>query len=219
VFRTYATYDLPFGTRRQFKTRSSIVNHVIGDWTVGTVVTAQSGRNFKLLGGFNSFNYFNNPLNAPDESDSGVILNGITKSQLQSNVGVFNGPNGSEPVVFLNPKLFANGAQPILPVTTPGQLGSFIFLTGPMFVNTDISIIKSIPIWERVRLNIFTEMINAFNHPNWAVTDNFSTSTNNPAQYVNIQSTTSFGASIANPNNPMASHGARSIQFRLQLTF
>jgi hypothetical protein len=219
VFRTYATYDLPFGTRRPFKTRSSIVNHVIGDWTVGTVVTAQSGRNFKLLGGFNSFNYFNNPLNAPDESDSGVILNGITKSQLQSNVGVFNGPNGSEPVVFLNPKLFANGAQPILPVSTPGQLGSFIFLTGPMFVNTDISIIKSIPIWERVRLNIFTEMINAFNHPNWAVTDNFSTSTNNPAQYVNIQSTTSFGASIANPNNANGVHGARSIQFRLQLTF
>ena len=46
-----------------------------------------------------------------------------------------------------------------------------------------------------------------------------TTSTNNPAQYVNIQSTTSFGASIANPNNANGVHGARSIQFRLQLTF
>jgi hypothetical protein len=217
VFRTYATYDLPFGTGRQFKTGNSFVNRVIGDWTIGTIVTAQSGRNFKLLGGFNTFNYYANPLNAPDESDSGVVLNGITQSQLQSNVGVFSGPNSSEPVVFLNPTLFANGAQPITPVTTPGQLGSFIFLRGPMFVNTDISIIKSIPIWERVRLNIYAEMINAFNHPNWTVTDNFSANSNNPAQFVNIQSTTFAGASIANPNNGAA--GARSIQFRIQLAF
>ena len=219
VFRTYATYDLPFGRGRQFKSSNSFVNRVIGDWTVGTIVTAQSGRNFKLLGGFNSFNYFNNPLNAPDQSDSGVVLNGVTKSQLQSNVGAFDGPNSSEPVVFLNPKLFANGNQPILPVTTPGQLGSFIFLTGPMFVNTDISIIKSIPIYERVRLNIYAEFVNAFNHPNWTVTDNFSGATNNPAQYVNIQNATSFGASIANPNNASGTNGARSIQFRLQLAF
>ncbi len=148
-----------------------------------------------------------------------MVLNGVTKSQLQSNVGVFDGPNTSEPVVFLNPKLFANGNQPILPVTTPGQLGSFIFLTGPMFVNTDISIIKSIPILERVRLNIYAEFVNAFNHPNWTVTDNFSGATNNPAQYVNIQNATSFGASIANPNNASGTNGARSIQFRLQLAF
>ena len=122
VFRVYGTYDLPFGTGRQFKTGSSIVNRIAGGWTVGTIVTAQSGRNFKLLGGFNSYNFFNNSLGAPDIADSGVLLNGITQSQLQSNVGVFPGPNSGEPIVFLNPKLFANNAQPILPVTTPGLL-------------------------------------------------------------------------------------------------
>jgi Carboxypeptidase regulatory-like domain len=217
TFRTYATYDLPFGTNRQFKTRSSIVNRIVGGWTMGTILTAQSGRNFKLQGGFNSYNFYNNPLNIPDASDSGVVLNGITQSQLQSNVGVFNGPTPGEPVVFLNPKLFLNGNQPILPVTTPGQLGRFIFLTGPMFVNTDISILKSIPIFEKLRLNIYAEMINAFNHPNWNITDNFSGSTNNPAQYVNVQSSTYSAASIANPNN--GAGGARSIQFRVQLAF
>jgi hypothetical protein len=217
TFRTYATYDLPFGTGRAFRTRSSIVNQIIGGWTAGTIVTAQSGRNFKLVGGFNSYNFYSGFLNAPDLSDSGVVLNGITQSQLQSNVGVFNGPTPGEPVVFLNPKLFRNGNQPILPVTTPGQLGRFIFLTGPMFVNTDISILKSIPIFEKVRLNIYAEMINAFNHPNWNITDNFSGSTNNPAQFVNVQSTTYSAASIANPTN--GAGGARSIQFRVQLAF
>jgi hypothetical protein len=86
-----------------------------------------------------------------------------------------------------------------------------------MFVNTDISILKSIPIFEKLRLNIYAEMINAFNHPNWNITDNFSGSTNNPAQYVNVQSSTFSAASIANPNN--GAGGARSIQFRVQLAF
>ena len=217
TFRVYATYDLPFGTGKQFKTSNSFVNKIIGGWTTGTILTAQSGRNFKLQGGFNTFNYYSTYFGAPDASDSGVVLNGVTKAQLQSSVGVFPGPTPGEPVVFLNPKLFANGAQPILPETTPGQLGQFIYLTGPMFVNTDISIIKSFPIFERLRLNFYAEMINAFNHPNWNITDNFSGSTNNPAQYVNIQSTTYSAASIANPNN--GADGARSIQFRLQLQF
>jgi hypothetical protein len=178
---------------------------------VGTIVTAQSGRNFKLLGGFNSYNFFNNSLGAPDIADSGVLLNSITQSQLQSNVGVFPGPNSGEPVVFLNPKLFANNAQPILPVTTPGQLGQFIFLRGPRLFNTDISLLKSIPIYERLRLNIYAEFLNAFNHANWNITDGFSFGTNNPAQYANLQDP-AFGA--ASPAN-----GPRSIQFRLQLAF
>jgi hypothetical protein len=92
-----------------------------------------------------------------------------------------------------------------------------MFLTGPMFVNTDISIIKAIPIHEQIRFNIYAEMINAFNHTNWNVTDNFSGSTNNPAQYVNVTSSTYTAASIANPGN--GAGGARSIQFRLQLMF
>jgi hypothetical protein len=211
VFRAYATYDLPFGTGHQFSSGNSLLNRVIGGWTVGTIVTAQSGRNFKFLGGFNAFNYYNDPFGAPDMSDSGVVLNGITRSQLQSNVGVFPGPSPNEPIVFLKPQLFANGAQPVLGETTPGQLGSFMFLRGPSFVNTDISIIKAIPIKDRLTFNIYAEFLNAFNHPNWNVTDGSSFSTNNPAQYVNVQSSTYTAASLAN--------GARSIQFRLQLAF
>ena len=211
IFRIYGTYDLPFGTSRQFKTHSSILNQIIDNWTAGTIITAQSGRNFKLQGGFNTFNYYNNFFNIPVASDSGVVLNGVTRSQLQNNVGVFPGPTQGEPVVFLNPQLFANGAQPILPETTPGQLGQFIYLTGPMFMNTDISLLKVIPIRERLRFNIYAEFLNAFNHANWNITDNFSGGTNNPAQYVNIQNSTFTAASPAN--------GPRSIQFRLQLAF
>jgi hypothetical protein len=78
-------------------------------------------------------------------------------------------------------------------------------------MNTDISLLKVIPIRERLRFNIYAEFLNAFNHPNWNITDNFSGGTNNPAQYVNIQNSTFTAASPAN--------GPRSIQFRLQLAF
>ena len=60
-----------------------------------------------------------------------------------------------------------HGAQPILPVTTPSQMGQFIFLAGPMYANADISLLKSIPIYEKVRFTIYVEFLNAFNHPNW----------------------------------------------------
>lgn len=214
VFRTFFTYELPFGKGHYWNTSSSALNRVIGGWTVGSIVTAQSGRNFKLQSGYNTFNYSN--ATWPDASDSGVVLNGITRSQLQSKIGVYPGPNPSEPTVFFPSSLLTpNGnANPSLlaPPTTPGQLGQFITLTGPLLFNTDISIVKSIPITERIKFNIWAEFLNAFNHTDWNVLDNFSyKSVNNPADYANITSST-FPA-LTEANTP------RNIEFRLQLAF
>ena len=92
-----------------------------------------------------------------------------------------------------------------------GQLGQLVYLVGPKFVNTDISLVKSIPIKEQIRFNIYAEFLNAFNHTNWNVIDGFAGGTNNPAEYANISSST-FPA-LSAPYSP------RNIQFRLQLTF
>jgi hypothetical protein len=71
--------------------------------------------------------------------------------------------------------------------------------------------VKSIPITERVKFNIFAEFLNAFNHQNWTVIDSFSGGVNNPGQYANISTTTFPALSPAN--------GPRDIEFRMQLTF
>jgi len=189
------------------------MDRVIGGWTVGSIITVQSGRNFKLQGGYNTFNYSN--AYWPNASDSGVVLNGMGVSQLQSKVGLYPGPTPAEPKVFLPPSLLnpdgtANNAF-LGPETTPGQLGQFVYLVGPKFVNTDISLVKSIPIKERVRFNIYAEFLNAFNHANWTVIDSFSGGTNNPAEYANVSSSTFPRLSLAN--------GPRNIQFRLQVEF
>jgi len=213
TFRTYLTYNLPFGTGRSFKTGNSVINRVIGGWTVGNIISVQSGRIFKLQGGYNSYNYSN--AYWPDASDSGVVLTGITPSQLQSHVGLNPGPDPSEPKVFLPPSLLSSSgtANPsiISPEQTPGQLGQFVYLRGPMFFDADFSIVKSIPITERVKFNIFAEFLNAFNHQNWTVIDSFSGGVNNPGQYANISGTTFSALSPAN--------GPRDIEFRMQLTF
>lgn len=214
VFRTFLTYELPFGSGHSWRTTSPALNRVIGGWTAGGIVTAQSGRNFKLQSGYDTYNYSN--AYWPDASDSGVVLNGITQSQLQSKVGKYTGPNPSEPLVFLPPSLLttSGSANPsfISPPSTPGQLGQFIYLTGPMLFNTDLSIIKSIPITERVKFNIYAEFLNAFNHADWYVLDSYSfKAVNSPANYANITSPT-FPA-LTEANNP------RNIQFRLQVAF
>jgi hypothetical protein len=217
TFRTYLTYNLPFGTGQAFKTGNSVVDRVIGNWTLGNIISVQDGRIFKLQGGYNSFNYSN--AYWPDASDSGVVLSGITPQQLQSKVGLYPGPTPAEPKVFLPPSLLtSNGsANPtnISPEQTPGALGQFIYLRGPMLFDTDFSVAKAIPITERVKFNIFAEFYNLFNHPNWTVIDNFSAGTNNPGQYANITSST-FPALSLNTVNGIS---ARDIEFRLQLSF
>ncbi len=221
TFNAYLTYDLPFGPGKAFKTGNSLVNKVIGGWTVGSIFTWQIGRNFKLAGGQDTYNWYDtyNVNNAfgypPDPNDSGVVLNGITVSQLQSQVGLHLAPANSfdpfVPVVMFPSSDFGPGG-PVQPEETPGVIAPPIFLHGPMFVNTDLSITRHIAIWERLGLDIHAEFINVFNHPSFNYTDGYSYSTNNPAQYLFVNSA---------PYSPLTvgQGGNRVIQFRVQLVF
>ncbi len=217
VFRTYVTCDLPFGPGRAIRTSNGFLNRAIGGWTLGSIVSIQSGRPFKLLGGYNTFNYSN--AYWPDASDSGVVLNGVTRGQLQNMVGVYNGPNASQPVnIFPQSLLSASGgANPsiLAPETVPGQLGDMIYLYGPAFWNVDMSVRKAIPITEHISLNIWAEFLNAFNHANWTMLDNYSfKSVNNPADYTVVTSNSFAAASLAN-----SSPFGRQIEFRAQIQF
>jgi hypothetical protein len=226
TFNALLTYNLPFGAGAAFDAHNWLINRVIGGWAVGTIFTWQIGRNFKLAGGQDTYNWFDSFQSAtfaspPDPTDSGVVLNGVTRSQLQSQVGVHpsptvtdngvNIPNPSIQALGLPTSLFGPGGA-IQPETTPGVIAPPIFLHGPMFINTNLSLTKHIPIWERVGLDIHAEFINAFNHPNFNYTDSYSFGTNNPAQYLFVN---------AAPYSPLTVNqgGNRQIQFRLQLVF
>ncbi len=171
VIHANATVDLPFGKGRQWLNRGGILNAVLGGWTLGDIFTFQTGAPFALNGGNYTFN---------DYGDGGVVLNGITASQLQSSVGVYRIPavngQGATYVDLINPKYLVSpaggGANPtyIAPNTTPGTFGSIIYLHGPHQTFDDVSVSKRFPITERIRFVFQAEFLNIFNHPVFANT-------------------------------------------------
>lgn len=208
TFRAFAVYNLPF--HAQGYAFSELAN----GWTISPIFQWQTGRNFKLLGGTNTYNDYDSSY--PDASDSGVVLNGITTKQLQKNVGYYAGPTPSIPRLLMNPSVFTSGQ--VTPETTPGQLGQFIFLHGPQIIDTDLAVTKLFTIYHEMKLTLQAEMLNLFNHPQWAVVDGFSGGSNNPAQYVNVQNNPAVPATQTNPQG-LGSGGSRDIQFRAQIQF
>ena len=104
-FHVNGTYDLPFGSGQHFLNQTGWVDRLVGGWSVGTIVTLQSGEPFQLLG-IQSINT-NVSSTYNDFGDSGLVLNGVTQSQLQSSVGVYHVP-GQTTVDLINPKYLAS---------------------------------------------------------------------------------------------------------------
>jgi hypothetical protein len=201
VLQAFGTYELPVGQGRRFAVDNPILNGVIGGWTVGAIVRMQSGLPFKLSSGRLTFN----------QLDAGVILNGVTASDLQKLVGVFksSGPD----VFFLDPKLVGSDGRAsssfLSPPTTPGQFGAFVYLHGPKFVTADLSLAKAMPlIKERLRMELRAEMVNAFNHPIFEV----PTGGTFGVTPVSITAT-NFGRTTTATTVP------RQVQFRIRFTF
>lgn len=202
VFQAFGTYELPFGPGRRFASTSSVANKVISNWVVGWIIRWQTGLPFKLSSGRNTVN----------QEDAGVVLNGVTSSDLQKMVGVFK-PSGRPDVFFLDPKVVGSDgrANPafLLPPTTPGQFGSFVYLHGPNVVTADLSVAKALPlVGEKLRMEFRTEFVNAFNHPI------FEVPTGGTFNVVPISITsTAFGRTTTTMTLP------RQVQFRIRLVF
>lgn len=196
VFHGYGTYELPFGKGKTFLSNSTLANEIVGGFSLGTIITFQTGSPFRLTGGYNTYN----------QNDGGVTLNGITASQLQSKIGTHYVGGGQKTELAFDPSLFQNGAKGgpsnlsvLAPNTTPGTIGSVVWLHGPHRFTNDMALTKLIPIKEGTALTLQSEFINVWNHPTWGTPNG------------TIQSG-SFGTSgIAT--------GARQIELRANITF
>ena len=203
------TYDLPFGVGKQFLNQSGLLDQVVGGWSIGTVVTLQTGEPFELLGSpyLNSVGSNLSTLN--DFADSGVTLNGVTVSQLQSSVSVYH-VAGQPFVDLINPKYIGSaGANPtyITSNTVPGTIGAIPYIHGPRYFNQDIAITKAIPITERLRFTFQGEFLNAFNHPNFGLTAGANVTSNN------------FGTAGPVFVSGSPTDGARAIELRANFEF
>ncbi len=202
VLHVSGTYDLPFGHGERFlNSNNPVVNRIVGGWTLGTIISYQTGAPFALNGGYNTFT---------SGSDGGVLYHGITNGQLQGAAGLYPVVLGSGKIApykyGINPQYLQRGSanpQYVSPNNVPGTFGYHSWLYGPHFSNTDIAVTKSTPIRENLRFVFQAEFLNAFNHPNCLVTNG------------SIQSTAFAQANVINTS----SIGARQIQLRASIDF
>jgi hypothetical protein len=174
-------WDIP-----KWKSAVAPVRAVVNDWHVFGVATFSSGAPMEV--GF-----------------SQTTSTNITGSpSVSARIDVIGNPNqfsGYGPLQAFNPTVFS------LPAV--GTLGnpSRNLIRGPGLNDWDISLVKAIPIWERVHLQFRVEMYNAFNH----------------TQFSAINTTALFNAAGAQTNAQFGQYTAaqnpRVLQWALRLEF
>ncbi len=139
-------YELPFRSTNGF------VNRLIGNWTLSGIYQAQTGYPFSVF------------MNGVDRQGTGLSSratfangsNAFTSNQTNANSRVYTGPDRS---------LFAS----TVPLDgNQGNVGRSIF-RGPKFTTMDFSVIKRIPITERMRFTLRADFFNMFNKVNLGI--------------------------------------------------
>jgi hypothetical protein len=174
-FVANAVYDLPFGSGRRFFNNSwAPVRKAIEGWTLGAIVSIQSGSPFYITSNRATFNNFNAGSNSAD-------LVGMSFEEFRKNLGVYKTPAG---VFFINPSLLNLDISPttgqlntsrikdgIFAAPAPGTFGNFPMnsLYGPGFTQTDLSLVKRTYFSERGNVEFRATAYNAFNQTNFTI--------------------------------------------------
>jgi hypothetical protein len=187
-------YDLPFGRGKAFARNSSRwLDEIIGGWQVSGIYTWRTGFAFPVLSNASTVTFGNTAYPIFNGNTSALQVDPHTDSTLPGN-----------PI-----ELFKNTQAALAAFSAPTglQTGSRDELRGPHFVNVDLALAKSFPIWgEKYRLQFRAEAYNAFNHPNFALPSS-----------ININGT-NFGQ-ITSTSSTSGDQAARVLQFALRFDF
>jgi hypothetical protein len=209
-FTASMTYDLPFGKGKHFGSAwNGATNAVLGNWEIDVIQRVTSGFPLFVVDSANNsgvaFSWNGNNLNRPDQiSDpmkAGIVpANPDPSCQILHSAGGRAADKTRTLESWFNPCAFTPAAA--------GELGDSkrAPISGPNFVNTDLSFIKHFPLTESMRLDFRAEFFNAWNHPQFYLGGGASA-------MQDIEAPTSFGVVNGTVNNP------RVIQFALKLNF
>jgi hypothetical protein len=196
VLNAYWTYDLPIGKDKLVNIRNGILNRVAGGWTLGGIESIASGAPTILNSNRNTVNQL---------AQSGVVLgSGLTFQQLRndlasipdmhrvvagnliSNVAGITQSNGAP-----NPAYYG-------PASTPGAFADLLYIYQRTSFNLDMSLFKSIPITERLRMSFELDALNFLNHPFFQLGNTSPTATNfgQVSATMNGNAGTNFGRAV-----------------------
>jgi Carboxypeptidase regulatory-like domain len=192
-FTASVTYNLPFGKGKAFGSNwNGALNTIAGGWEVDVIERAISGFPLFVVDSTNAsgvnFQWNGNSLNRPD------LVPGCN-------------PKSSHPTLkqWFNTSCFVDDGT--FDTVFAGKLGNSprAPVSGPRYVNTDLSFVKHVPLREAVRLDFRAEFFNVWNHPHFYL----------PGGGSGMQdiASSNFGQASAAINDP------RSIQFALKLVF
>ncbi len=148
VLSASVTYDLPFGTNRQFRTSNRILDQVIGNWQVNTILTFHSGLPYTLV-------------TAGDIANTGNSGNYERLNKI-GNLSVAN--KGIS-------EWFNTAAVSVPQAYTFGNLGRNS-LRSDWSKNDDLSVFRSFPLPREKSVEFRAEAFNFSNTPTWAAPHN-----------------------------------------------
>lgn len=198
-FEQSFTYELPAGRGRRYL-NSGIGAYVLGGWKLAGTISAVSGLPFSV--------YANNgTLNTPGTAQlanlTGVykVLGGIGPNSPWLDVSAFSQPGGC-------PAAGCNAGNVQLGNTGRNQF------RGPGFVQNNLSIFKSFPIWREAALETRLDAFQLSNTPQFAVPNSGSGNLFTSGSFGRITNTLGSGQGSVNGVG-----GGRSLQASARITF
>lgn len=152
-------YELPW-----FRDQKGFFGHVLGGFSISTVVTLQTGLPFDIIdGGDRSLTGAGD--DRPDYIGGTVQFVDPRKNAFGLLNSYFNGTGGATPTGAGNPNFARVGSGPSVAQGAGryGNLGRNVF-HGPGVLNTDLRLSKSIRVTEHQSLTLRGEAFNFFNH-------------------------------------------------------
>ncbi len=153
-FQWWTTYPLPFGPGQIFFT-SGPAGFILGHWQVSTVLSRVSGTPITVTGSSGLLNAPGNSQVADRNANIAMVLNQNTNAARQ----------------YLNPAAFCDVASSTTrsdcTTTTTPRFGtsSRNVVRGPGTFNLDVTLKRSFPLWESVKLNLSAEVFDVTNTP------------------------------------------------------
>lgn len=206
-FKINWLYELPFGYGRTWTPGNRVLNHIAGGWEWDGIARIQSGRPFRLDGGYNTVN----------QIYASGIYSTLTRQELQSKVGVYKMPD--KRVFYIDPNLVGSDgrAKPeiLIPASTPGVWGNFIDLYGPRFIRFDMSAVKRTRIGEKWNVELRAQFLNAFNNANFLVGGATGTAIGDGTLSTTFGRTGEAYRDVSTTNDP----GGRIVELVLRINF
>jgi len=147
-----ALIDLPFGKGKRYLNNGGFANRIFGGWELNPIVTWRSGLPFSVV--CDNCSGANRPTQIGDPFANlapGRLLNAAAFTTDPTKLGSVTNAAGNT-IRF-------------------GMLGRNTF-RGPAYFSTDLSVLKTTPITERLKMQLGVQFFNLFNHLNFTIPQN-----------------------------------------------